>query len=77
MPEFNYLGGEWFPAREGVYFLSHVIGKTTINLFDLRSEQTRLIFALDNLRLDGSAECRFQEMAGLCSTRKWIPLRAT
>jgi Tol biopolymer transport system component len=47
MPEFNYLGGEWFPAEAGIYFLSHANGKTTINLFDLQSKQTRPIFTLE------------------------------
>ena len=47
MPEFNYLGGEWFPAEAGIYFLSHTNGKTAINLFDLRSRQTRPIFTLE------------------------------
>jgi dipeptidyl aminopeptidase/acylaminoacyl peptidase len=47
MPEFNYLGAEWFPAQKGIYFLSHVNGKTTINLFDPQTRQTRPIFTLD------------------------------
>ena len=47
MPEFNYLGGEWFPVESGIYFLSHANGKTTINLFDLQSKQARPIFTLE------------------------------
>ena len=47
MPEINYLGGEWFPAEAGIYFLSHANGKTTIDLFDLQSRQTRPIFTLE------------------------------
>jgi Tol biopolymer transport system component/DNA-binding winged helix-turn-helix (wHTH) protein len=47
MPEINYLGGEWFPAEAGIYFLSHANGKTMINLFDLKSRQTRPIFTLE------------------------------
>ena len=47
MPEINYLGGEWFPTEAGIYFLSHVNGKTMINLFDLQSRQTRPIFTLE------------------------------
>lgn len=47
MPEINYLGGEWFPAEAGIYFLSHANGKTTIDLFDLQSRQTRQVFTLE------------------------------
>ena len=47
MPEFDGLGGEWFPAKKGIYFLSHANGKTTINLFDRQSRQTRPIFTLE------------------------------
>ena len=47
MPEINSLGGEWFPAEAGIYFLSHANGKTMINLFNLKSRQTRSIFTLD------------------------------
>ncbi len=47
MPEFDYLGGEWFPTEAGIYFLSHANGKTMINLFDLQTKQTRPIFTLE------------------------------
>jgi Tol biopolymer transport system component/DNA-binding winged helix-turn-helix (wHTH) protein len=47
MPEFSFLGDEWFPAEAGIYFLSHANGKTMINLFDLQSRQTRPIFTLE------------------------------
>jgi Tol biopolymer transport system component/DNA-binding winged helix-turn-helix (wHTH) protein len=47
MPEINPLGGEWFPARAGIYFLSHAKGKTMINLFDLQSRQIHPIFTLE------------------------------
>ena len=47
MPEINPLGGEWFPADAGIYFLSHANGRTMINLFDLNSRQARSIFTLE------------------------------
>ncbi len=47
MPEFNFLGAEWFPAEAGIYFLSHANGKTMINLFDLQTRQIRPIFTLE------------------------------
>jgi len=47
MPEFDYLGGEWFPTDKGIYFLSHSNGKTTINLLDLQTRKTRQIFTLE------------------------------
>ena len=47
MPRTNFLGGEWFPAKAGIYFLSHANGKATINLFDLKSKQIRRIFTLE------------------------------
>ena len=47
MPEINFIGDEWFPLEGRIYFLSHVAGKTMINLFDLQSRQTRPIFTLE------------------------------
>ena len=47
MPEFNFLGDEWFPAEAGIYFLSHPNNKTVINLFDIQTERSRPIFTLE------------------------------
>jgi len=47
MPEFNFLGDEWFPADAGIYFLSHQNGKTVVNLFDLQSRQAHPVFTLE------------------------------
>ena len=47
MPEFNFLGDEWFPAEAGIYFLSHPSGKSIVNLFDPQTRQVRLIYTLE------------------------------
>ena len=47
MPEFNFLGDEWFPAEAGIYFLSHPNNKTVINLFDIETKRSRPIFTLE------------------------------
>jgi serine/threonine protein kinase/Tol biopolymer transport system component len=47
MPEFNFLGDEWFPAEAGIYFLSHPNGKSIINLFDPQTRQVRPIYTLE------------------------------
>jgi len=47
MPEFNFLGDEWFPAEAGIYFLSHPNGKTVVNLFDLQTRQFHPVYTLE------------------------------
>jgi len=47
MPEFHFLGDEWFPAEAGIYFLSHPNGKTVVNLFDLQTRQVHPVFTLE------------------------------
>jgi len=47
MPELSFQGTEWFPSKAGIYFMSHENGKTTIELYDTRTQKTRPIFTLE------------------------------
>jgi Tol biopolymer transport system component/DNA-binding winged helix-turn-helix (wHTH) protein len=47
MPELGFQGDEWFPAKAGIYFMSHENGKTTIELYDTRTQRIRPIFTLE------------------------------
>jgi dipeptidyl aminopeptidase/acylaminoacyl peptidase len=47
MPQFLYLGDEWFPTEAGIYFLSHPNNKTVVNLFNLQTQQVRPIYTME------------------------------
>jgi Tol biopolymer transport system component/DNA-binding winged helix-turn-helix (wHTH) protein len=47
MPELSFQGTEWFPSKSGIYFMSHENGKTTIELYDTRTQKIRPIFSLE------------------------------
>ena len=47
MPELSFQGTEWFPSKAGIYFMSHENGKTTIELYDTRTQKIRPIFTLE------------------------------
>jgi Tol biopolymer transport system component/DNA-binding winged helix-turn-helix (wHTH) protein len=47
MPELSFQGTEWFPSKAGIYFMSHENGKTTIELYDTRTQKIRPIFSLE------------------------------
>jgi Tol biopolymer transport system component/DNA-binding winged helix-turn-helix (wHTH) protein len=47
MPELSFQGIEWFPAKAGIYFMSHENGKATIELYDPRTQKIRPIFSLE------------------------------
>jgi serine/threonine protein kinase len=50
MPEFNFVGDEYFPAETGIYFLSHPNNKTVVNLFDLHTKKIRRIYTSEKPR---------------------------
>ena len=47
MPELSFQGIEWFPSKAGIYFMSHENSKTTIELYDTRTQKIRPIFLLE------------------------------
>jgi Tol biopolymer transport system component/DNA-binding winged helix-turn-helix (wHTH) protein len=47
MPELSFQGIEWFPSKAGIYFMAHENGKTTIELYDPRTQKIRPIFSLE------------------------------
>jgi len=47
MPELSFQGTEWFPSKAGIYFMSHENGKTTIELYDTRTQRISPIFSLE------------------------------
>jgi Tol biopolymer transport system component/DNA-binding winged helix-turn-helix (wHTH) protein len=47
MPELSFQGVEWFPSQAGIYFMSHENGKTTIELYDPRTQKIRPIFLME------------------------------
>jgi Tol biopolymer transport system component/DNA-binding winged helix-turn-helix (wHTH) protein len=47
MPQFLFLGDEWFPTEAGIYFLSHPNNKTVVNLFNLQTRQVRPVYTME------------------------------
>jgi hypothetical protein len=51
MPELSFQEIEWFPSKAGIYFISHENGKTTIELYDARTQKDSPYF------LTGEVSC--------------------
>jgi Tol biopolymer transport system component len=47
MPELSFQGIEWFPAKAGIYFMSHENGKATIKLYNTRTQKISPVFTLE------------------------------
>jgi Tol biopolymer transport system component/DNA-binding winged helix-turn-helix (wHTH) protein len=47
MPELSFQGIEWFPSEAGIYFMSHENGKTTIELYDTKTQKVSPVFSLE------------------------------
>ncbi len=47
MPELSFQGTEWFPSKAGIYFMSHENSKTTIELYDTKTQKIRPVFSLE------------------------------